>query len=921
MFENCLEKSEFEYFTDKEEPKKNNNNNRWWCPHCGKDFSNKYNCSHHIKTQHLEEPKKCPHCERTFRSPNLLENHIKVHEGTNPHCEICGKGFSDIQNLNNHQVVHTGERKYSCERCPSKFSYFTHLKRHKRDVHHEEEVLRCDKCGKAFSHEFNLSSHMLVHGAGESFQCDKCNRTFHLQAHLKLHKKIHEPKNHKCPKCPRSFTHVVQLLRHQTAHTGPKKFKCESCDIEFVRKETLGRHFRKKHTDIHYPKRNKSTLPLSCLICNRRYAGEKSLKRHLKVFHEMSTTDIEIFSGQSDAVSNSDSTVSVNDTPKGKRRSKGTKKRVTVKQNEQKKRTKKNSGTKNSARKVDPRDKRRVTSTRASNGNKETVFTVGIKKDSVTDSNSNKRNRRKTSSKGNTGTIVDRSDLTQVIGTAVVSVDEKPVVHADVTGVDGDNKVGARVVTITADFHRAFDQYSDEELFSETEGTSPGQMQSEECKRILNSEYSSRDNMSVARDEAKTQNEESFGSTHLHTTTRTDMNDSQQPPNGQTGGIPSANHSVLRTLLSSPPESRSRFDGSMIRNKVNVGNNNRGVEQTAVTTVSSDTNLRGNVLRQLLTQKESTNARESNTAAMSHVARPIRDGKDSGDGSDIVTCRVNECSKCRLKFQNQSLLQGHACIADSDKPNYQCNYCGDVFPSQSNLEAHECQESLHICEFCHTCFSSAKAMHSHTCRRKIHNCVKCKRKFTSAKELRQHKCSPEKYECGECSKVFHQISKLSSHKCSPAKFECERCSKVFGEMSKLNSHTCPRAKRDPVPVLSDATNKADIPANSDVTINRCSDELRCTSCDITFTSREDMVVHRCSKGTDVYAHECHRCHVRFDAKEHLEMHICVSIANGDDHPNAVVRNYSHANPYFDVFLPSNEGNQCMQIGKYESECC
>ena len=142
MFENCLEKSEFEYFTDKEEPKKNNNNNRWWCPHCGKDFSNKYNCSHHIKTQHLEEPKKCPHCERTFRSPNLLENHIKVHEGTNPHCETCGKGFSDIRNLNNHQVVHTGERKYSCERCPSKFSYFTHLKRHKRDVHHEEEVLR-----------------------------------------------------------------------------------------------------------------------------------------------------------------------------------------------------------------------------------------------------------------------------------------------------------------------------------------------------------------------------------------------------------------------------------------------------------------------------------------------------------------------------------------------------------------------------------------------------------------------------------------------------------------------------------------------------------------------------------------------------------------------------------------------------------
>ena len=78
------------------------------------------------------------------------------------------------------------------------------------------------------------------------------------------------------------------------------------------------------------------------------------------------------------------------------------------------------------------------------------------------------------------------------------------------------------------------------------------------------------------------------------------------------------------------------------------------------------------------------------------------------------------------------------------------------------------------------------------------------------------------------------------------------------------------------PVGSDANNKNDAPVDLDATIDWFREEpaLRCTSCDTTFLSREDLILHECEKNTQDYTHQCLRCFVRFAAKEHLEMHIC-----------------------------------------------
>jgi uncharacterized Zn-finger protein len=126
------------------------------CPDCGKNVEN---LSQHMK-QHITEEHKCSQCDTVLKHLQGLKDHVKsVHEkepcvecgrlishknmklhlqGHAPDsekkykCDVCGKGFTETQRLQDHMNVHTGEKPYKCKYCTNCFASRGNQRMHER---------------------------------------------------------------------------------------------------------------------------------------------------------------------------------------------------------------------------------------------------------------------------------------------------------------------------------------------------------------------------------------------------------------------------------------------------------------------------------------------------------------------------------------------------------------------------------------------------------------------------------------------------------------------------------------------------------------------------------------------------------------------------------------------------------------------
>ena len=90
----------------------------------------------------------CPQCEKTFHSSNYLKIHIKrIHDLVRDHmCDVCCKTFATPQDLNNHQIVHTGEKNFPCHICGQFIRGSQNLNVHLR-VTHSNVKFKCPEPG------------------------------------------------------------------------------------------------------------------------------------------------------------------------------------------------------------------------------------------------------------------------------------------------------------------------------------------------------------------------------------------------------------------------------------------------------------------------------------------------------------------------------------------------------------------------------------------------------------------------------------------------------------------------------------------------------------------------------------------------------------------------------------------------------
>lgn len=131
-------------------------------------------------------------------------------------------------------------------------------------------------CNKKFDSNNKLARHQSVHTGEKRFKCTVCPKSYTQPGDLKIHMRIHTgEKPFECTLCLAKFTHKSTFTRHLRTHTGEKPYECPYCDKKFY--ESGGE--RSQHIQSHKAKVQIQTY--ACALCKIRLASHKGLSRHM----------------------------------------------------------------------------------------------------------------------------------------------------------------------------------------------------------------------------------------------------------------------------------------------------------------------------------------------------------------------------------------------------------------------------------------------------------------------------------------------------------------------------------------------------------------------------------------------------------------------------------------------------------------
>lgn len=278
---------------------------KYKCIPCKKVYTNYGLMYAHNKEKHPEKklpgsnsnyPKKCKYCDKILYTGGSYWNHLTMHERVNNQkegnntqkppilsiekekktqdsesesyhtCKRCFKVFSTKSNLRGHMKCHginlsptnknqkKTTKKVWCDICHCAFENVTHLERHKREDHGDND----DGMPMLTDEKVDLKTPFV-------YTCDTCVKTFTTKSGLRKHKMKHE----------REFRPVIKAKQNLVY--------CKYCKIAFETVQRLSNHMKEEHLELmpkHKQKDNASSKPYSCNICKKTFTTSSAMYGH-----------------------------------------------------------------------------------------------------------------------------------------------------------------------------------------------------------------------------------------------------------------------------------------------------------------------------------------------------------------------------------------------------------------------------------------------------------------------------------------------------------------------------------------------------------------------------------------------------------------------------------------------------------------
>ncbi|KAF4525520.1 hypothetical protein B566_EDAN014906 [Ephemera danica] len=204
------------------------------CTLCEKSFSSPGKLYQHMYSHTGERPFACSECSKAFSSKFKLMRHLLIHSADRKHqCPFCERSFHRKDHLKNHSKVHNPDKKvYRCEKETCRKEYNSYLSYRKHVAVHaaEDGGLDCKICGKNFTNREEILYHLKVHAGSRTvknpsekkFQCEHCERRFFTRKDVKRHLVVHTGRrDFLCQFCPQRFGRKDHLVRHiKKSHGG-----------------------------------------------------------------------------------------------------------------------------------------------------------------------------------------------------------------------------------------------------------------------------------------------------------------------------------------------------------------------------------------------------------------------------------------------------------------------------------------------------------------------------------------------------------------------------------------------------------------------------------------------------------------------------------------------------------------------------